>query len=120
MIEIKQARFAGLYADGELAMRSAMKPSINKTINKTWLGIGIVTVAMLLASSAATSPVVAAPAEPAPRRIAASVDAGMHRQVRAMRPAKPSPAAPHYYGRPADYAPAYPPGPFVLFTPFFD
>ena len=121
MIEIKQARHAGLYADGGLAMGSAMKPSINKkAIHKTWLGIGIVTAAMLLASSAATSPVVAAPAEPAPSRFGASADAGVHRQARAMRPLRSSAAAPHYYGRPTNYAPAYPPGPFVLFTPFFD
>ncbi|MFC5326717.1 hypothetical protein [Bradyrhizobium oligotrophicum] len=102
-----------------------MKPStnktINKTINKTWLGIGIVTAARLLASSAATSPVVAAPAEPAPSRIAAvGADASASRPVHAMRQAMPRAAAPRYYGRPTDYAPAYPPGPFVLFTPFFD
>jgi len=115
MIEIKQARLAGLYADGGLAMGFAMKP-----INKTCLGIGIVTVAMLLASSAATSPVVAALGEPASSRIAAVADAGVHRQARPIRPAMPRAALPHYYGRPIDYAPAYPPGPFVLFTPFFD
>ena len=114
MIEIKQARLAGLYADGGLAIGSAMKPSINKT----W--IGIITAAMLLASSAATSPVVAAPAEPTPSRIAASADAGVHRQARATKQAAPRAAAPHYYGRPTEYAPAYPPGPSVLFTPFFD
>jgi len=90
-----------------------MTPSVNKTIRKTWLGIG--TVAMLLASSAATSPVVAAPG-----RIVAATEARVHRQAHPIRPAMPRTAAPQYYGRPTEYAPAYPPGPFVLFTPFFD
>ncbi|XUM23526.1 hypothetical protein ACRAVF_09530 [Bradyrhizobium oligotrophicum S58] len=91
-----------------------MKPSVNRT----WLGIGIVTVAMLLASSAATSPVAAAPAVTQARQTAK--DAGPRRQVRRLKPVMSTAEVPHYLDRPTDYMPAYPPGPGVLFTPFYD
>ncbi|UFZ01956.1 hypothetical protein LQG66_21860 [Bradyrhizobium ontarionense] len=90
------------------------------SINKTWLGIGIVTVAMLLASSAATSPAVAATAERALSRTATATDFAAGRQLHPRKPGGSTATVPHYYGRPTDYAPAYPPGPFVLFTPMFD
>jgi len=90
------------------------------SISKTWLGIGIVTVAMLLASSAATSPVVAASAGPALSMSARTAEISARRQDRPWKPAPPPAASPAYYGRPITYAPAYPPGPFLLFTPFFD
>ncbi|MGC2779858.1 MAG: hypothetical protein WA418_29875 [Bradyrhizobium sp.] len=116
MIDIKQARAAGLYADGGLAMGCAMKASISKT----WLGIGIVTVAMLLASSAATSPAVAATADQASSRAATATDFTAGRQLCPRKPGGSTTTVPHYYGRPTEYAPAYPPGPLVLFTPMFD
>ncbi|WP_315757122.1 MULTISPECIES: hypothetical protein [unclassified Bradyrhizobium] len=91
-----------------------MKPSVNRT----WLGIGIVTVAMLLASSAATSPVAAAPAVTQARQTA--TDPGPRREGRRVKPVVSTAEVPHYLDRPTDYAPAYPPGPLVLFTPFYD
>jgi uncharacterized membrane protein YidH (DUF202 family) len=136
MIEIKQARDAGLYADGGLAMRFAMTASISKasiettsnkkvsinkaSINRAWLGIGIVTAAMLLASSAATSPVTAASDGRASGRRAIAADVFAERQFGARRSAKAATVTPRYPGRPTDYAPAYRPGPFILITPFFD
>jgi hypothetical protein len=86
--------------------------------NKTWLGIGIVTAALLLASSAATSPVVAAAAVSSVHGTA--TDARSRRHVRVRHCTRAGTAAPRYYDRPVNYAPAYPPGPFVLFTPFFE
>ncbi|WP_315723562.1 MULTISPECIES: hypothetical protein [unclassified Bradyrhizobium] len=98
---------------------STKKVPINKvSINKAWLGI--VTAAILLASSAATSPVAAASdGWPSGRRaIAAHVLA--ERQFGARRSAKAATVTPRYHGRPTDYAPAYRPGAFILVTPFFD
>ncbi|WP_315781250.1 MULTISPECIES: hypothetical protein [unclassified Bradyrhizobium] len=89
-------------------------------INKAWFRIGIVTAAILLASSAATSPVAAASdGWPSGRRtIAAHVLA--EPQFGARRSAKAATVTPRYHGRPTDYAPAYRPGAFILVTPFFD
>lgn len=91
-----------------------MKPSINRT----WLGVGIVAVAMLLASSAATSPVAAAPAVTHARQ--AATDAGQRLHGRRLKPMAATAEMPHYLDRPTDYTPAYPPGLLVLFTPFYD
>ncbi|MGJ4892474.1 hypothetical protein ACQR1Y_30055 [Bradyrhizobium sp. HKCCYLRH3099] len=116
MIEIKQARVAGLYLDGGLVREAAMKTSISKT----WLGIGIVTLSMLLASSAATSPALAASFSVDASDSAAAVAFGARQHDRSSRVARSTAPSPRYYGRPIAYAPAYPPGPFVLFTPFVD
>ncbi|WP_316201915.1 MULTISPECIES: hypothetical protein [unclassified Bradyrhizobium] len=91
-----------------------MKPSVNRT----WLGISVVTVAMLLASSAATVPVAAAPAVTQARQTV--TDAGPRRQGRRQKPVVSTAEVPHYLDRPTHYTPAYPPGPLVLFTPFYD
>jgi hypothetical protein len=115
-MEIRRARFAGLYVYGGVGNGSDVKASIDKTR----LGIGIVTLAMLLASSAANSSLAAPVGERASSRPATPTGLDLRRQARWWKPARPVAAAPHYYGRPSDYAPAYRPGPFVLFTPFFD
>ncbi|ABQ32646.1 putative exported protein of unknown function [Bradyrhizobium sp. BTAi1] len=86
--------------------------------NKTWLGIGIVTVAMLLASSAATSPVVSSPEKRQASRQAMVTALDLRLRPRPCKPADCWVEAPHYYGRPVHYRPSYPPGPVVLFTPF--
>jgi hypothetical protein len=116
MMEIKPARLVGRYVYDGLTMGSAMKASINKT----WLEIGIVTVAILLASSAATSPVVAASTDATWSRPVSRAEFDTRRHIRRSKHGPSAAAIPRYYGRPTDYAPAYPPGPVVLFTPFFD
>ncbi|MGJ4927762.1 hypothetical protein ACQR1I_21140 [Bradyrhizobium sp. HKCCYLS2038] len=78
------------------------------------IGIG----AALLAASAATSPVRATSVELATKLTATKPSAGRH--GRWPKPMHASSAVPRYYGRPLDYAPAYAPGPFVLFTPFYE
>ncbi|MGJ4952686.1 hypothetical protein [Bradyrhizobium sp. HKCCYLS20291] len=82
-------------------------------IRKAWLVIGIG--AALLANSAATSPAGATSVELATKSTATKPSAGRHGRWR-----KPAQAVPRYCGRPLDYAPAYAPGPFVLFTPFYE
>ncbi|WP_284417074.1 MULTISPECIES: hypothetical protein [unclassified Bradyrhizobium] len=91
---------------------------MKESVNRTWLGIGIVTVAMLVASSAATSPVAASEVQLTNRRSAAS-DVVTRRQSTAVWPRAATVVTPTYWGRPVDYAPAHPPG-SLLFTPFHD
>src|SRR3954470_18179047 len=99
-MEIKRARFAGLYSYGGVGNGSDVKASIDKTR----LGIGIVTLAMLLASSVASSSLAAPVGERASTRSAIKTGLDLRRQGRWGKPAGPVAAAPHYYDRPSDYA----------------
>ncbi|CCD90863.1 conserved exported hypothetical protein [Bradyrhizobium sp. ORS 375] len=90
------------------------------SIAKTWLGIGVVTIVVLLASSAATSPAIAASFGVDASGSVTATDSGPRKHPRSSRATKSIAMPPRYYGRPVDYVPAYPWGPFVLFTPFLD
>ncbi|WP_035646006.1 hypothetical protein [Bradyrhizobium sp. ORS 285] len=101
-------------------MKKSIAETRTKTHTKTWIGIGIVTLSMLLASSAATSPAIAASFGVDASRSATATEFGTRRPARSWKAARSIVTPPRYYGRPVDYVPAVAPGPFVLFTPFYD
>ncbi|MGY3448944.1 hypothetical protein [Bradyrhizobium sp. USDA 4353] len=99
-------------------MKRSITKTRTKTPSKTW--IGIVMLSMLLASSAATSPAIAASFGVDASRSTTATESGTRRHARSWKATRSIVMPPRYYGRPVDYVPAVPPGPFVLFTPFHD
>nr|WP_041755990.1 hypothetical protein [Bradyrhizobium sp. ORS 278] len=89
---------------------------MTSSITKTWLGIGVVTIALLIAGSAATSPATAASFGVQTGRSLAATEIGSRRPIRSRSIVSP----PRYIGRPNAYVPAYPPDSTILFTPFLD